>query len=482
MGRTLAPGRFSKQDPGEAFRRNGLIVALENKGIFGDYLDQLLFEAHGYEHILGSVSQVASDFATMTWDQVQQRFEDKAGAEVALSHYERIAVIGMDTLTDNIVLDNLTGLEMWHIGNTPGQTGDNPKFQLGNAGGGEPFKIKLGPNTKDCKLDLLTDKPFEELLNTLTLDQKRYIANQGLNNNIRVNGQQIYNPSHTGEIIQLNALPTNPYLVRMNGGINHWMADASNVNLAWFRDLNIFLNGLISDGTTLQETQSRFTSLATIGSTPWLFQVNIANRFFTDLAGPPDGDTRIHQRSSSIGGGENKTGTFVNTSNIVTFSSIGNIKNEMRIRGASGRGIPDETDDGTTILRNINTAARTAEMYDALTDAPVFATSGGPTLVNMNNSGAVGGSHDEDAFQNIIGSFDIREVQGSSNITLNETGAFSKLNAGGENTISGVSIGPPNELTDLITFDASDSTAEGGAKTHDQTQPKSSGVYYYYKS
>lgn len=479
MGRTLAHGRLSKEEPGEAFRQNGLIAALGNKGIFGNHLDQLLFEAHGYEHILGSTSQVASDFATMTWDQAQQRFEDKSGAEVVLSHYERIAGMGMDTLTDNIVLDNLTGLEIFHIGNTPGQTGDNPKFQLGNKGGGEPYKIKLGPNTKDCKLDLLTDKPFEELPQTLTPDQKRYIANQGRNNHIRVNGQDIYNPSHTGEIVQFDALPANPYLVRMNGGMNHWIADASNVNLAWFRDLNIFLDGLRSDGTVLQETQSRFTEPATIAANPWLFQVNMSNRFLTDLTSdPPDGDTRIHDRTDPFETLiQGQVDTFGN--NIVRFQvsfPLAYIKNNMRIQQPGI--IPGES-SATTIIRNYNSTTREAEMFDALTGDPVI-VGNFSFIADLDNSGAVGGSHDEDAFQNITGEFHSRRAELNSSIISSISGAFSvSVNAGGSQqqldrlaTVSNA---------DIIQFDASDSTAEGGARTHNQTQPRSTVVRFYYR-
>lgn len=451
MARTLAHGRFTKDDPGEAFRRSGLITALGNKGIFGNHMDQLLFEAHGYEHLLGSVSQVASDFATITWDQAQQRFEDKSGSEVVLSHYERIAVIGMDTLTDNIELDNLTGLEIFHIGNTPGQSGDNPKFQLGDAGGGEPFKIKLGPNTKDCKLDLLTDKPFEELLRTLTVDQKRYVANQGRGNHIRVNGRQIYNPSRTGEIVQFDALPTNPYLVRMDGGMNHWTADASNINLAWFRDLNIFLDGLRSDGTILQETNSRFTNLATIAATPWFFQVNSVYRFLTDLS---DADTRIHDRDSPTTPDLELVANFVLNSDVVTFVDFlgsgyeGDSKNYMRIFGSAV--IPSDT----VLLVDINTTTHTARMIDALTGDPALATGNATNeIVFINNSGAAAGSKDEDAFET--------HVHGTPGST-----SLSAANAGVRYGSAGLAVD-----TTIIT-----------GRTHDQTQPRSTAVRFYYRA
>lgn len=478
MARTLAHGRLTKQDPGEAFRRSGLIAALGNKGIFGNHMDQLLFEAHGYEHILGSVSQVASDFATMTWDQAQQRFEDKSGSEVVLSHYDRIAVMGMDTLTDNIELDNLTGLEIFHIGNTPGQTGDNPKFQLGDAGGGEPFKIKLGPNTRDCKLDLLTDKPFEELLRTLTLDQKRYIANQGRDNHIRVNGRQIYNPSRTGEIAQFDALPANPYLVRMDGGMNHWIADASNVSLAWFRDLNIFLDGLRSDGTVLQETNSRFTNPAIIAATPWFFQVNSVYRFLTDLS---DADTRTFDRDSPtivLG----LVADFVLNSDVVTFVDFvgsgyeGDAKNNMRIYGPAE--IP-AVNTATTLLVDINTTTHTARLIDALTGDPVLATGNATNeVVLVNNSGAAAGSRDEDTFQNITGQLDIR-ASDTPPLISSDSGALNYTAAGGTGTsqpITSTGVAVPR---DLLEFDASDSL---GSNSHDQTQPRSTAVRFYYKA
>jgi len=279
MTRTLAPGRFTRTDPGEAFRANGLIGALGNKGIFGNHLDQFLFEAHGYEHILGSTSQVSADVATITWDQAQQRFEDKAGAEVVLTDHDRIAVIGMDTLTDNIVIDNITGLEIFHIGSTPGQSGDNPKFQLGDAGSGEPFKIMFGPGTSECKLDLQTDQTFADLqLSNLTITQKQFIANQGKNNHIRVNGEVIYDPSSAGQIIKYDTQPLNPYFLRMDGASFPFATNVLVDNLAWFRDLNIALDGERSDGSGgFTENQSRFSPLATA---VYLFNLNTAQPLF----------------------------------------------------------------------------------------------------------------------------------------------------------------------------------------------------------
>lgn len=459
-GRTLAWGRHTKSDDAvvtEALRQAGLIGAFGNKGIFGNILDRLLFEAHGYEHILGSASQVASDFATMTWDQAQQRFENKAGAEVIVSNYQRVAVMGMDTLTDNIVIDNITGLEIFHIGNTPGQTGDNPKFQLGDSGGGVPYKIKLGPNTKDCKLDLLTDKPFRELSHTLTLNQKRYVANQGLNNYIKVNGVEIYNPSQTGEIIQLDALPANPYLLRMDGRKLHWSADASNVSLAWFRDLNIFLDGLIFNGTALQETQSRFSNPASIDL--WLFQVNQVYRFLTDLGEsilpfPPD--TRIHERTSPTSD-LNLIANFSLNSDIVTFVDFlgsgyeGDSKNYMRILS----NLTPAPDISTILLVDINTATHTAKMIDALTETP-YLSPGNATneVVDVNNSGAAAGSEDEDRFQTHN-----HGTPGSTNLSATATGVRYG-NSG--NVVNSATIPTP-------------------ARIHDQTQPRSTAVRFYYR-
>lgn len=491
MARRLAHGRLTKEDPGETIRQNGLVASFGNKGIFGNHLDQLLFESGGYEHILGSVNQVSSKFATITYDQVQQRFEDINGDEVILDDYDRIAVIGMDVLTADMLIDNVTGLEIFHIGNTPGQVGGGapvnaPRFQMGDVGGGVPFKIIFGSNTAQCKLALLTDQSFAELQmirlqNQLSLRQILYIANQGLNNHITVNGTVIYNPSEAGQIIKYDTQPDNPYLLRMDGGLYVWAFDPAFPSRAWFRDLNIALDGQRWDGTQFVETQSRFTNPVTIPGTPWLFQLNTAKRFFTDLDPTGLEDTRIHSRTNPTLVSIAATADFVNSSNVVTFQGgIGNIKNGMRISGALAQGIPDGA-AGTTILRNINITTGTAQMFNALTGAPVNATSTvNGIAVTMNNSGAAGGSHDEDALQNITGSFEIRDVQSSSAV-FNTLGAFT-LNESGPQNISQFSISLPSDLTDIINFDASQSTSPENAKTHpDQTQPKSSGVYYYYK-
>lgn len=462
MPRTLAPGRLTKLDLGEAARRNGLINSFGNKGVFGDYMDQLLFEAHGYEHILGSDAQVSSDFATITWDQINQRFEDKDGTEVLLGNHDRVAVIGMDTLTANIVINNITGLEIFHIGSTPGQAGDNPKFQMGDAGSGVPFKILLGPGTQDCKLDLQTDKDFRDLLN-FTLgaaasdpDNARYVSNQGRNNRIKINGYDAYKPAEAGQIIKLDTPAINPYLLRMNGQIIAFAADVSVNNSAWFRDLNIALDGYRSDGTNLIETASRFTSVVSA----FLSQLNTANRFFTDIS---SADSRINLRTDPTGVSIAGTADFVNTSNTVTFQGgIGNVKNGMRINGAFAEGIPDAA-LGTTILRNINTTAGTAQMFDALTGVAVPATSTNNGVpVTLDNSGAAGGSHDEDTFQ------------GHAHETWfsNSTGAGSVV---GENTAANMNFLIP-------TSNIIDDGISGVHRAHDQTQPISSGIYYYYKA
>jgi len=473
MARTLAPGRFTRTDPGEAFRANGLIAALGNKGLFGNHLDQFLFEAHGYEHILGSVSQVSADVATITWDQAQQRFEDKSGTEVVLTDHDRIAVIGMDTLTDNIVIDNITGLEIFHISSTPGQSGNNPKFQLGDAGSGEPFKIMFGPGTSECRLDLQTDKTFAELeLSNLSITQKQFIANQGKDNQIRVNGEVIYDPSSAGQIIKYDTQPLNPYLLRMNGALKAFASNAAVDNLAWFRDLNIALDGQRSDGAGgFTENQSRFTPGA---AAVYLFKLNIAHRFFTDLS---FFDTRPHDRTDPTGVSIAATGDFVNFSNTVTFQGgIANIKNGMRINGATAQGIPDGS-FATTILRNINTTAGTAQMFDALTGAAVNATTTvNGVSVTMNNSGAAGGSHDEDAFQNITGTFEIRANGITSTPNLPD-GVYSGFSFGGGTAVQSISA-TGSAARDRMNFDSSNSA---GARTHDQTQPISSGVFYFYK-
>jgi len=474
MSRTLAHGRFTKADPGEAFRSAGTIGALGNKGIFGDHLDQLLFEAHGYEHILGSASQVSSNFATMTWDQAQQRFEDKAGDEVILTDHDRIAVIGMDTLTDNLVIDNITGLEIFHIGSTPGQSGENPKFQLGNAGGGVPFKIMFGSGTSECKLDLQTEQTFDFLqFANLTITQRQFIANQGKNNQIKVNGNVIYDPSSAGQIVKYDTQPINPYFLRMDGALKPFTSNAAVDNLAWFRDLNIALDGQRSDGSGgFTENQSRFSPLAT---SAWLFNLNTANRFFTDISAA---DSRINLRTDPTGVSILFSISVTNGSNQIGFPGAGFplAKNGMRINGGSAQGIPDGA-VGTTILRNLDTTAETGEMFDALTGAAVNATvTDGSFNITIDNSGAAGGSHDADAFQNIVGSV---ESRGGNATLVSATGALTLNPGGGATEASTNSVTPPDDDFDLMNFDASNSPS---ARTHDQTQPISSAVYYYYRT
>lgn len=479
MARQLPLGRITKTQIPDSVRRSGVFASFGDKGFFGEYFDQLMFEAHQIEHILGNAAQLASDFATMTWSNSNSRFENKAGGLVTLGDYERIAIIGMDTLTANMVIDNVKGLEIKHIGATPGQSGDNPKLQLGDAGGGEPFKILLGADALDCKLDLLTDKPFAELeLSNLTLAQKQYVANQGKGNFIKVNGERIYNPSEAGQIVKYDTRPGNPYLLRMDGTFYPYGSDVATDNLAWFRDLNVALGGQRWDGTKFVEVNSRFS----LNPTLVFFRINSANRFFTDISSL---DTRIHSRTDPTGVNIAAIADFVNTSNVVTFQGgAGNIKNGMRINLASSEGIPDGA-VGTTILKNINTATGTAEMIDALTGAavPATATFNG-RAVEIDNSGAAGGSHDDDAFQNhrhhiahnttLNAADPLIDSENTLGRELSQGAPFSyQLKQEGAGFLPAVS-GPTSLPIALITDPAA-------PNLHDQTQPRSSAVYFYYK-
>ena len=478
MARTLPLGRISKTAVPDSVRRNGVFASFGDKGFFGEYFDQLMFESHSVEHILGDASQLASDFATMTWSNSNARFEDKAGGAVVLGDFERVAVIGMDTLTANLVIDNVKGLEIKHLGATPGQAGNNPKFQLGDAGSGEPFKFMLGPNAIDCKLDLLTDKPFSNLeLSNLTITQKQYVANQGKGNHIKVNGEVIYNPSEAGQIVKYDTTPKNPYFLRMNGALFPWQANAAVNNEAWFRDLNIALDGQRADsGGVFAENQSRFTPIAIVA---YRFQLNTANRFFTDVSAL---DSRIHSRTDPTGVSQAEIVNFVNTSNVVTFQGgIGVVKNGMRLSGADTDGIPDATSGtpGTTIVKNINTTAGTAEMFDALTGASVNATATfNGRAVTLDNSGAAGGSKDDDFFQGHL-----RDIgaQGSGRETFVSdmfTGAVTSSNNGRSFNAPFFFEDSNRAVTDNYITDGSFTTP----RPHDQTQPKSSAIYYFYKT
>lgn len=485
MSRVLAWGRITKSDDAEltdALRKSGFIGSFSNKGVYGNILDRLIFEAQGYEHILGSASQLASDFATITYSFTNSRFEDKVGSEVVLGDYERVAVIGMDVFTGDMVIDNVVGLEMFHIGATPGQSGNNPRFELSDAGGGVPYKIFLGPNTRECKLDLKTDKDFRQLLNFTygpvisDPNNARYVANQGLKNYITVNGYEAYNPARAGEIVKFDTPPINPYYLRMNGQLFAYAANPSVNGIAWFRDLNIALGGYYETSGVLIEYASRFTSQSTIISSPYLTRVNVANRFMTDISTE---DTRRHQRTDPTGAAFVGTVSF-NGTNIVTFTSLPVVpRGGMRIQGA---GIPSSP-VATTILRNYKTLPTvTAEMYNADTAAPVIVPTASGVSVTIDNSGAAGGSHDKDYFQNITGSYEIAPPELASpgnEVIHNAQGAYTFITGGGITVnvpkLDGV---PPTSGTDLMQFNASNSPS---ARTHDQTQPISAGIYYYYK-
>jgi len=417
--------------------------------------NQLAFIASGQDHVLGSASQLTGNTCTMKWNGTD--YVDKSDVVVPFSNYDRIDIVGSDTLTANMDLPTIEGLKMRSV--------NGAELQLGvNAGDGNaPYKLIADNTTSYHDIDIKTDKPFEVISLALTPDQRRYFANQGLKNKISVNGVGIYDPTLAGSIVSLDSIPfDNPYLIRMNGQQLSYKlhgTPATNNTLAWFRDLNRKIGGL-RDGS---EFASRYTLTAIIGSSPHIFQVNTAYGVLRELnADDPDLHSRTDRNSISIP----VTADFDGTSTVTFDTAIGNIKEGQRIQGA---GLPSSA-DFTTILVNIS--GLTATMIDAETGLAVTVGSATGVAVTVDSSGAAGGSEQDDQAQghmhNLI-------VYGPYNTTPN-TGP-NTMAIGSNNGVNGALLN--NMATDWRIKLPSDDGVNGSTRTGTVNRDRSTGKLTY---
>ena len=311
---------------------------------------------------------------------------DKNDAAYTLSDDDEILINHNATLAANLKLQPVSS-KILKIGMAKGIT-----LNFGDAGSGVPYKAILGGNIAEGS-DIFMRGTFDFRKNTLSDADKRLIANQAIGLKIKYNRDVIYDPNHTGDVVTRDTKASNPYLLEYDGAAYDWLADASNTTKSWFRDLNVYLDGLVYNGSTYDETRGRFTDPAGVA---YKFQVNTGFGLFRQISGDnPD----IHSQTDINGVSVADTASFVSGTNIVTFVSITDIKNGMRINGANTQGILDGT-NGTTILKNVDTTAKTAEMIVALTGVNQNANATvGSIAVTMDNSGAAGGSKQEDEFE-----------------------------------------------------------------------------------
>lgn len=433
------------------------------QGIKDKKFNQLIYELR-QDYIWGTSAQVTLGDANIYTDPDGLVFDkDDVDITANLQDDDVILMTHDATLAANLKIAPATAKRL-KIGMVKGASVD-----FGDSGSGVPFKMILGSNiAKGSDIFVRGDFDFKE--NTLSDADKRLIANQARGVKIKYNEHMLFDPNNTGDIIYRDTKAANPYLIEYDGQQLDWLADASNTTKTWFRDLNVYLDGLVSNGSTFDETRSRF-SLAAIPA--YRFQVNTGFGFLRQISAD---DPDIHDRTDINGVSIADTAAFTTggaNDNVVTFTSITDIKNGMRINGASAQGIPDGS-TGTTILKNVDTTAKTAEMIDALTGADVNSTATiGSIAVTMDNSGAAGGGQQTDAMQVITGTSGDNRIGDNSAMT----GAFS----GGAVSASTSQI--LAQTGNWLNFDNSLSTSPNTAKTSEEdTYPKSIGTIIYQRA
>ncbi len=370
--------------------RTSIASAKRNSGFSAEQVlstefNQLFYKSQ-IDEAWGTQDQVTANEATFYTDSSGEA-RDSSAAIVTLENDSRIVMVHNVTATDNILFNPSSG-SRFQIQSEVGLDID-----MGNAGSLVPYKLIFGPDVEGAEILLNISNRFEDIPFDSDDEEKRFIANQGIRNKIKVNETTIYDPSRCGEIVIKDSYPLdNPYLIRMDGRSENWQlhtTPATNNTIAWFRDLNKYLQGY-RDGS---EVASRFTLSALISASPHLFQVNTAYSMLRDISSLDDD---IHSREDSNGVSISATVDFDGSSTVTFQSSIGNVKNFMRISGGT---IPDGS-SATTILINIDDSALTATMIDALTFSEVSVATASSVSATIDNSGAAGGSNEDDAIMN----------------------------------------------------------------------------------
>ena len=220
-----------------------------------------------------------------------------------------------------------------------------------------------------------------------------------------------------------------------------------------------------------------------------MFQVNTINGVLRPInALDPD----VHARLDVLGATIADTAAFTTggaNDNVITFTTMTNIRNGMRISGADAQGIPEasSTVPGTTVLKNVDTTAKTAEMIDALTGLDVDSTATvGSIAVTMDNSGAAGGSKQDDAMQTIRGSFGSANGSGAGpwanwGFLAGAMGDSATTSSDGYGNWGGTTgaAGHPKG----VDFDSANSVSPNTAKTNDdESRVKSTGVFFYQRA
>ncbi len=455
---TFGTDKDERVDVPIGLRRSGVEGG---KGIFHKYFNQLIFETK-QDHIWGTAAQVALGDATIYSDSAGLIYDKDATDITANLQDDDVILITYDaTLAANLIIQPSTATRL-KIGMAKGA-----ELDLGDAGSGVPYKIEVGSNVKKGS-EIFLRAGFDFSENSIALADRRIVNNRAYGVKIKYNEDWIFDPQHSGEFLDLNTIADNPYLIEHDGSQYDWLSDATNLTKTLFRDLNRKTGGLIFDGPDYVETRSRFT-LPAIAA--YLFQVGAGYGFRRQISAD---DPDIHARTDINGVSVADTATFTNGSSVVTFASITDIKNGMRINGASVRGVPDGT-TGTTILKNVDTTALTATMIDALTGLDIHTTetiTAGAQAVTMDNSGAAGGGQQADAMQRITGNFGGKFA--SSDV---ETGTFSVSSGGSDRYSQFAATGYS------IDFDNNDSTSPNAAKTNDdETRVKSTGIITYQRA
>jgi hypothetical protein len=456
-------------------KRKEVNVGLRRDGVTGGksikdkFLNQLFFELR-QNHLWGTAAQVALDDATFYSDSAGLIYDKNAvDITATLQDDDVIVMIHDDTQATDLKIQPTTSKRLKI------KMGKGAEIDFGDAGAGVPYKFEVGSNIKKgSEISLRGSFDFGE--NALSIADRRIVNNRAHGVKIKYNEDVIFDPQHSGEFVDLNTAADNPYLIEHDGQQLDWLDDASNTAKTLFRDLNRKTGGLLFNGTAYDEARSRF-SVSAIAA--YRFQVGAGYGFRRQIsADNPD----IHAQTDINGVSVAGTASFVNGSPVVTYVDITDIKNGHRISGADAQGIPDVTGSisavGTTILKDIDTTAKTATMIDALTKADVNATATiGSIATVMDNSGAAGGGQQEDVSQGHTHNMGIAATNGTVNLSATNYLAWDDSVGNKNGTVTASSI----FNTTIIGASASDGI-NGTTRISSQNYPISTGIITYQKA
>ena len=423
----------------------------------------------------------SNDDRFVSYDQAARNFKRRDDTVVPLAAGHWIVIKSLEELTSNALLFASDRLKI--------ECHNGFQLNLGNQGEAIPYPVIIRGN--NCRADLFMTQSIRDLAaalgndkddpmtNGLTaMENRRVIKNQGENNRIHYNGEMVFRGGYPTAHLDF-VLPNHPYVLEWDGfiydGLSRVYTGYDNSDRCWFTDLYYWLDRRFN-----VEVPDPDLSLA-YHTVTMPFR---SDDFFRPInTNDPDRHERedINNPSYIIPSGEyGQTGDKITLQNANQQANIKNVKSGQRIQAT---GLPDPLLNTTVVRPGSIVTTPGSESFlimDVETGDPVTASASGN--LTMDFSGMAAGSHQDDALQNLTGSFELRNMDLTGDppiIILNEGLVSNIILLGGTAGVTQIRPSALSSQTDIVEFDASNSP--GAKTTTDETRARNALIVPYYR-